>query len=158
MRLSWLQSIVAFLAGYGLMSLLLWLFAGICRVRGRPLTVSVILAAGRDAARIEGTLRACHRAWEEGRIAETLVLCGESEAETRAIAARLCAALPGLRLLPEGAALVQALAEATGQALWMVDLAKVPADAAHELLPPGVCLFSRRPPDRERIGSGPRAR
>lgn len=148
MRLSWDQLLVAFLAGYGLMSLILWLFAAVGRVRGRPPTISVILIAGREAERIEGILRACHRAWEEGRVAETLVCLRnvDGDAQTPAIAARLCGVLPGLRLLPAGMGPGEALAEAAGQAVWTVDLARIPPEMPHGLLLPGICLLRHQAP------------
>ncbi|MGE5549552.1 MAG: hypothetical protein ACM3ZC_03365 [Bacteroidota bacterium] len=141
----WLQMLVAFLAGYGLMTLILGLYTWIGRLSARAIPVSAVVSAGNDGQRIEGILRALHRAWDGGRLAEVLVRV-EGQDETRAIVARLSDTLPGIRPLPDGYGLEEALAAANGQAVWLLDLARIPPRIDPGSLVPGGCLAGRGQP------------
>ncbi|MGE5528669.1 MAG: hypothetical protein ACM3X6_05955 [Patescibacteria group bacterium] len=123
----WPHLLVAFLAGYGLMSLLLYLAGWVRRRISRPLTASALLLANDDEERIEGVLRGLQAIWDQGGVAEVLVRV-EGGGGTRAIAARLAGVLPGVRLLPEGLELAQALAAVKSCTAWVVDLARLPRD------------------------------
>ena len=97
----WTFGVVAFLAGYGLMSLLLWLLASLGWLSGSPCTASAVVLAGNDEHRIEGILRSLHRYWEEGRLVEILVVIDGQDA-TRELVARLMGMMSGVVLLPVG--------------------------------------------------------
>ena len=121
----WSQMLVAFLAGYGLMALVVSLFTWFSRLKARTLTVSAVVLAGNDEHRIEGVVRALNSAWNGGRLTEILIrIMGEDE--TKAIADRLGDTLPGVRVAPARASLEECLAIVQGQAVWLVDLAKIP--------------------------------
>ncbi len=131
----WTQAVVAFLAGYGLMSLVLWLLTGLGWLGGRPCTTSAVVLARNDEHRIEGILRSLHRYWTEGRLVEILVAVRAHDA-TRELAARLAGMLPGISLLPEGAGLDEAIRTGTGETFWLIDLARAPGRTAIGKPPP----------------------
>lgn len=120
----WTQLIVAFLAGYGLMSLALWLLASLGWYGNHPLTASAIVLAGDDEERIESILRTLHSLWEENCLAE-VVIRTDGQDSTRSLVERLAASLPCLCLLPEGATLMTALETVKGDTTWVIDLAKI---------------------------------
>lgn len=119
----WPQLLVAFLAGYGLMSLTVWFVLRMGGVR-RDLTISVIVLAGDDGNRIEGVARGLHTLRETGRILEILVLVLGND-ETGAIVDKLAGDLPGIALLPAGSGLTEAMAAARGQTAWVLDLQRI---------------------------------
>ena len=125
--MSWQSVLLAFLAGYGLMSLFLWLSWTIWRWSARPWTTSALLVAGEEEARLEGILRGLHDLWERGRLLEIVAVV--EGGRSREMALRLAEALPGLRVLPAGAGLAEAMALARGMTLWLIDLARVPKDS-----------------------------
>lgn len=121
----WTQLVVAFFAGYGLMCLILWALAVLWRLSHRVWSVSALLLAGNDEARVEGILRALHCMVQEGRLAEIAVAV-DGEDETRAIVQRLAADLDGVRLLPAGFDPAAASRTMTGDTVWLIDLRKIP--------------------------------
>ncbi|MCL6614621.1 MAG: hypothetical protein K6U03_08430 [Firmicutes bacterium] len=149
--MAWQSVLLAFLAGYGLMSLFLWLSWTIWRWSARPWTTSALLLAGEEEARLEGILRGLHDLWERGRLLEILVSVGAER--SREIALRLAEALPGLRVLPAGAGLPEAMAAARGMTIWLIDLARVPkgSPGPFRSMPPFAPLRGRQREDRGRI-------
>lgn len=121
----WTQPIVAFLAGYGLMSIVLGLLLWLRRRTARSLTMSAVLLAGEDEQRIEYVLRILHGLWEEGEIAEIVVHVTGKDA-TRAIATRLAQNLSSIRILPEGSTPAAAFRAIRGQMGWLLDLSRIP--------------------------------
>ena len=121
----WTLGVVAFLAGYGLMSLVLWLLTSLGWLAGRPSAVSAVVLAGNDEHRIEGILRSLHRYWEEGRLAEILVAVNAQDA-TRELVERLMGMMSGVSLLPAGAGPDEILGAWDGETLWLIDLARSP--------------------------------
>ena len=119
----WPQLLVAFLAGYGLMSLAIWLVLRLDVIR-RDLTISLIVLAADDGYRIEGVTRGLHALRETGRILEILV-AAEGSDETGAIVDKLTRDLPGIELLPAGSGLSEAMAAARGQMLWVLELKRI---------------------------------
>ena len=140
----WKQLIWAFLAGYGLMSLMLWLFTWLWRFRFRPLTAGAIVLAGNDETRIEGLLRGLHALREEKRLAGIVVRV-EGEDDTRAIVGRLANVLGGVSLMPEGASLEETTRAVKGQAIWVLDLKRIPGGAEE-----GALLAVSQPRGRRR--------
>lgn len=131
----WTLGVVAFLAGYGLMSLLLWLLTSLGWLAGRPCSTSAVVLAGNDEHRIEGILRSLHRFWEEGRLVEILVAVDAQDA-TRDLVERLMGMMSGIALLPAGAGPDVILQAGGGEALWLIDLARSPERTAMGEPPP----------------------
>ena len=151
MRMPWTLGVVAFLAGYGLMSIVLWLLASLGWLAGHPCTTSAVVLVGNDECRIEGILRSLHRFLEEGRLVEILVAI-KAQDTTRELVERLMGMMSGITLLPEDTGLDEILRIRAGETLWLIDLARIPGRTAMGEPPlfrrptPG-CSGHRRPPD-----------
>lgn len=144
--MNWTHLLVAFLAGYGFMTLLLWLLSTLAAGTGRPRTASALILAGRDAGQIEGLLRLLHLWLDSGNLVE-IVATAEADGEARAIIERLTHELAGLRLLAPGTTLAEAAGACRGESIWLIDPARLDRSARAPLAPPWT-IFAR---DRNRI-------
>ena len=139
--MAWRSFLLAFLAGYGLLSLLLWLLFAVWRWFVRPWVPSALLLVNGRGDHLEGILRAVYELWERGRLLEILVT---AEKEAREIALRLAYILPGLKVLPAGTTPAEALAAARGASIWLIDLARLPEDVTTPVLFPPPFLIRQK--------------
>ncbi|MGQ9779388.1 MAG: hypothetical protein ACUVRM_05870 [Bacillota bacterium] len=139
--MAWRSLLLAFLAGYGLMSLLLWLLFAVWRWFARPWAPSALLLVNGRGERLEGIVRGIYDLWERGRLSEVLVAADKEERE---IALRLACVLPGVKILPAGASPAEALAAARGASIWLIDLARLPEGVAVPVLFPPPFLIRQK--------------
>ncbi|NLG83709.1 MAG: hypothetical protein GX493_03660 [Firmicutes bacterium] len=139
--MAWRSLLLAFLAGYGLMNLLLWLVFGLWRWWGRPCMPSVLLLAKGDGERLEGITRALYDLQQRGRLAEVVVIPGEKEDE---LARRLAEILPGIKVLPAATPPDAALTAVQGASIWLLDLTRLPRGTPLPVPFPPPFLFGQK--------------